>query len=141
MYAIRSYYAYRVPQKKFTLTAADFVAWAWLAGSRITSYNVCYTKLLRLIRGVTPGYPLVPAATAKRSFNDWTSHFNIAYKWTDELLTYASYSEGFKSGGFVQRVFPPKIEVPSFEPETAKVYEVGFKWWDANGRVTLNGAA
>jgi iron complex outermembrane receptor protein len=98
-------------------------------------------NVVGLIRGVTPGYPLVPSGTAKRSFNDWTPHFNIAYKWTETLLTYASYSEGFKSGGFVQRVFPPKIEVPSFDPETAKVYEVGFKWRDANGRVTLNGAA
>ncbi len=65
---------------------------------------------------------------------------NIAYKWTDDLLTYASYSEGFKSGGFVQRVFPPKSEVPFFKPETAAVYELGFKWSDTAGRVRLNGA-
>jgi len=55
-------------------------------------------------------------------------------------MTYASYSEGFKSGGFVQRVFPPKTEVPYFEPETATVYELGFKWFGAEGRVSLNGA-
>jgi iron complex outermembrane receptor protein len=51
-----------------------------------------------------------------------------------------SYSEGFKSGGFVQRVFPPKTEVPSFEPESAKVYELGFKWLGADERLRLNGA-
>jgi iron complex outermembrane receptor protein len=55
-------------------------------------------------------------------------------------MTYASYSEGFKSGGFVQRVFPPKIEVPSFEPETATVYELGFKWLGLNERLRFNGA-
>ncbi len=86
------------------------------------------------------GFPLVPAGTAERSFDDWTPHVNLAYKWTGELLTYLSYSEGFKSGGFVQRVFPPKVEVPSFEPESAKVYELGFKWLAADERLRFNGA-
>ena len=86
------------------------------------------------------GFPLVPGGTAERSFDDWTPHINLAYRWTDDLLTYLSYSEGFKSGGFVQRVFPPKVEVPSFEPETAKVYELGFKWLGSNSRLRLNGA-
>jgi iron complex outermembrane receptor protein len=65
---------------------------------------------------------------------------NFAFEWSDELMTYLSYSEGFKSGGFVQRVFPPKTEVPFFKPETATVYELGFKWLGAAGRVRLNGA-
>ena len=94
------------------------------------------------------GFPLVSIGgqlgsigTAERSFDDWTPHVNLAYNWTGDLLTYVSYSEGFKSGGFVQRVFPPKTEVPSFEPETAKVYELGFKWLGLDERVRLNGAA
>jgi iron complex outermembrane receptor protein len=86
------------------------------------------------------GFPLVPGGTAERSFEDWTPHISLAYKWTEDLLTYLSYSEGFKSGGFVQRVFPPKTEVPSFEPESAKVYELGFKWLGADERLRLNGA-
>ena len=86
------------------------------------------------------GFPLVPGGTVERSFDDWTPHINLAYKWTDDLLTYVSYSEGFKSGGFVQRVFPPKVEVPSFEPETAKVYELGFKLLGLDDRLRLNGA-
>ena len=86
------------------------------------------------------GFPLMPGGTAERSFDDWSPHVNLAYKWTDDLLTYLSYSEGFKSGGFVQRVFPPKTEVPSFEPESAKVYELGFKWLGADERLRLNGA-
>ena len=98
-------------------------------------------NIVGLVRGLTPGFETVPRGTAKRSFNDWTPHLNVAYSWTDGLMTYVSYSEGFKSGGFVQRVFPPKSEVPSFEPETATVYELGFKWMGADGRVVLNGAA
>lgn len=97
-------------------------------------------NIVGLIRGLTPGYPTVPTGTLKRTFNDWTPHLNAAYRWNDELMTYLSYSEGFKSGGFVQRVFPPKTEVPSFEPETAKVYELGFKWLGLGSRLMLNGA-
>ena len=98
-------------------------------------------NIVGLIRGLTPGYETVPRGTVKRTFDDWTPHLNAAYSWNDDLMTYLSYSEGFKSGGFVQRVFPPKTEVPSFEPETATVYELGFKWMGADGRVVLNGAA
>ena len=90
------------------------------------------------------GFPLMllpgGTGTVERSFDDWTPHLNLSYNWTDDVMTYISYSEGFKSGGFVQRVFPPKTEVPSFEPETAKVYELGLKWLGLNDRIRLNGA-
>ena len=97
-------------------------------------------NVVGLIRGLLAGDEVLPRGTVERSFNDYTPHLNVAYKWNEALFTYLSYSEGFKSGGFVQRVFPPKTEVPSFEPETAEVYELGFKWLGAGGRVSLNGA-
>ena len=46
---------------------------------------------------------------------------NLAYRWSDDAMTYLTYSEGFKSGGFTQRVFPPLPAVPSFEPEFAEL--------------------
>ncbi len=97
-------------------------------------------NVVALIRGLQSGDEILPRGTVERTFDDYTPHLNVAYKWNEALFTYVSYSEGFKSGGFVQRVFPPKTEVPSFEPETAKVYELGFKWLGAGGRVSLNGA-
>jgi iron complex outermembrane receptor protein len=97
-------------------------------------------NVVGLIPGLESGDEVLPRGTAKRKFSDWTPHVNVAFRWTDTLLTYVSYSEGFKSGGFVQRVFPPKSEVPSFDPETAVVYELGFKWAGLGDRVRLNGA-
>jgi iron complex outermembrane receptor protein len=97
-------------------------------------------NIVALVPGLTPGFELLPGGTTERSFNDWTPHASIAYRWTDGLMTYFSYSQGFKSGGFVQRVFPPKSEVPSFEPETATVYEVGLKWTGFDDRVRLDAA-
>ena len=32
---------------------------------------------------------------------------NLSYDLNDDLMVYLGYSEGFKSGGFTQRVFPP----------------------------------
>ena len=64
-------------------------------------------------------------------------YVNFAYNWNDNLMTYISYSEGFKGGGFTQRI-PPGRVIESFKPEFAKVYEVGAKW--SNDRVGLSGA-
>jgi iron complex outermembrane receptor protein len=97
-------------------------------------------QIVGLIPGVVPGYEVIPRGTSKLSFSEWTPLASISYQWNEELMIYFSYSEGFKSGGFVQRVFPPKIEIPSFEPETATVYEVGLKWTGLDGRMRLNGA-
>ena len=67
-------------------------------------------------------------------------YLNIAYQWNDDLMTYASYSEGFKGGGFTQRLAPGQT-VESFDPETARVYELGFKWLGFDKRLRLTGAA
>jgi iron complex outermembrane recepter protein len=69
-------------------------------------------------------------------------HINLSYTWNDGLMTYASYSEGFKGGGFEQRVFPPRLQfVPKFDSEIARVFEVGAKSTMFDGRLILNGSA
>ena len=58
----------------------------------------------------------------------------------DDVLLYASYSEGYKSGGFNTSV-DAGLNVVSFEPEEMTAYEVGFKSTLMDGRLRLNGAA
>ncbi len=87
-----------------------------------------------------PGFPILPPSEASVEVQELDPMASIGYQWTDELLTYFTYSEGFKSGGFTQRVFPPLTEAPSFEPEFVTVYEAGFKWQGFDNRVRLNGA-
>jgi iron complex outermembrane receptor protein len=98
-------------------------------------------NIVSLVPGLTSGFELLPRGTTKATFNETTPMVNIAYKWSDDLMTYVSYSEGYKSGGFVQRVFPPKTEVPLFQPETATVYEAGVKWRLFDRRVRLGASA
>ncbi len=90
--------------------------------------------------GIPAGVPLLPPGEVSRTFDRWTPMVNLRYRWSDDVMTYLTYSEGFKSGGYTQRVFPPLPEVSSFEPEVVKTYEAGFKadFWEGRGR--LNGA-
>jgi iron complex outermembrane receptor protein len=97
-------------------------------------------NILALLPGLAAGDEVLPTGTFSDSFSDLTPSANLTYHWNDDLLTYVSYAEGFKSGGFVQRVFPPRTAPPSFEPETSKLYELGFKWTGFGRRARVNAA-
>jgi iron complex outermembrane receptor protein len=62
------------------------------------------------------------------------------YRFTPQLLAYASVSTGFKGGGVNPRPFVADQRLP-FEPETLTTYEVGFKSDMLDRRLRLNGAA
>ena len=90
--------------------------------------------------GIIPsGVRLLPLVTSTESTVEWTPMANISYHWSDSLMTYATWSEGFKSGGFVQRLVVPQAIPDRFDPEFVTSYEAGFKW--GGGNFTLNGAA
>lgn len=93
--------------------------------------------------GLQNGDPLMGPLGQTATITDraWTPMVSLAYRWSPELLTYVSYSEGFKGGGFTQRVFPPFAFIPSFKPETSTTYEFGFKSDLAGRTLRLNGAA
>ena len=97
-------------------------------------------NIVALLPGLESGDELLPRGTTTESFADWTPHANISYRWNEDLMTYFTFSEGFKSGGYVQRVFPPRTEVPVFDPETAQMFEIGFKWTGFDNRLRLNAA-
>jgi len=81
----------------------------------------------------------LPLGAEERETTEFTPMVNVAYDVTDDAMVYATYSEGFRSGGFVQRVFPPLPVVPDFGPEFVDSYEGGVKY--RNGSTTFNAAA
>jgi len=81
--------------------------------------------------------PYVKVATTTK---ETTPMVNLSYRWNPDLMTYVSYSEGFKGGGFTQRIFPPEASLPDFGPEKVKSYEAGFKFNGWDDRLRLNGA-
>lgn len=121
-------------------------------GVRFTRDEKSFTPdqfVITSLIGIPNNTPLLPSVEASRTFKKWTPMVNLSYRWDEALMTYATYSEGFKSGGFTQRVFPPVMPapgqdprdvIPSFDPEIAKVAEAGFKSDLAGKRLRLNGA-
>lgn len=76
--------------------------------------------------------------------NDWdrtTYRAGVDYRLNDNVMTYASYTTGFKSGGFNEQATSPATAVLSFDQETADAFELGLKSDLLDGRMRLNLAA
>jgi len=98
--------------------------------------------LLNVTSGAT-GVPLIlpefPApVSAQDSWSKVTNKFSLNFKPNDDVMFYATYSEGFKSGAFPSQTNLPSVAGQSVNPETVTNKEVGFKsaWW--NNRVQFN---
>lgn len=76
---------------------------------------------------------------AKAKWTETTPKVGVRYQPSDNVMYYASYSEGFKSGGFFARQANYNID-PSYEPEYVKNYEFGWKTSLLDGRMIFNGA-
>ena len=86
------------------------------------------------------------------TFTKFTPRASISYEPNDDHLLYASYSQGFKGGGFDPRAESPQagdidgdgtvspdevFEFFLFEPETVDSYEVGYKGSLLGNRLNL----
>lgn len=102
-----------------------------------------------------PGYT-TESLNDKNDWNDITPRLIVRYMPTDSATLFASYTEGYKSGGYGSFSLNPPIfqwfgdgpddpltaadgYVPAqFKPETVKSYEVGYKGVLADGSMTLD---
>ena len=75
------------------------------------------------------GEPLLagtPSYTLEKSWDAFTPRASLSYKFRPNLMTYMSYSRGFRSGGFNGR--PTSLEeIGSYDPEHLTSYEAGLK--------------
>ncbi len=74
-----------------------------------------------------------PAFVSDDTWEDFSPRVVVDFKVTDDILAYASYSQGFKSGGF--NAFGL---APSFDQEDLNAYEIGLKSDLAGNRLRLN---
>ena len=85
--------------------------------------------------------------TASDSGGSVSGRTNVAYKLTDNLFTYASYAQGYKSGGLNMSGLPldaannPALATAVIKDEKNRTIELGFKSTLLEGRATLNLAA
>ena len=72
--------------------------------------------------------------SGKETFDEFSPRLGVEYKFNPDLMVYASYAHGFKSGGFNMRgniLIDPNAGAP-FDPETVDTIELGLKgsWFD-----------
>jgi len=87
---------------------------------------------------VLPVYGPANNCSAKASFGKFTWRANGEYSIAPGKMVYASYSKGFRSGGFNSRATDPSALGP-YQPETVDAYEVGLKadWLDHTLRTNI----
>jgi iron complex outermembrane receptor protein len=84
--------------------------------------------------------PQVPYTHAEASWTSITPKFGIDYSPIEPILVYASYSQGFKSGGFSASNNATN-PTPKYDPERVTAYEVGFKTHWFEGRKLMTNVA
>ncbi|BCW89210.1 Vitamin B12 transporter BtuB [Alphaproteobacteria bacterium SO-S41] len=97
------------------------------AGLRWTYEEKTFTFDNRVLN--LAGQPIAQSIKGEAT-DDWsafTPKLTIQYQWTDDLLQYVTYSQGFKSGGFDNRATRLDLATLAFEPETVSTYETGLK--------------
>jgi iron complex outermembrane receptor protein len=91
-------------------------------------------------RLIGTGRVRIPKQKVNDRFDAWTPMASISYRLTDNVMGYASWSRGFKSGGFNGRATSGG-ELESFDPEEIRNWEVGLKSSLFDRRLQLNFAA
>ncbi len=80
--------------------------------------------------------------TNSRDFSQFTPRISFSREFSDRLTGYASYSQGFKSGGFDMRgdasLTPETVD--GYDPETVKTFELGLKGSSSDGRFHFGSA-
>lgn len=109
------------------------------AGVRYTREEADFTQFYRQQLGVSQN--------AKKTFTSTTPKLGVNWEVSDNFMTYASYTQGFKSGGFnpippnADTGVPDQIGAPTpYDPEDVESYEVGFKYQTVDGKFRLNAA-
>jgi iron complex outermembrane receptor protein len=90
----------------------------------------------------TPDVKWLPVRLYEKTFSKTTFSGNLSYRWSEAAMTYLSYSQGFKGGGWNSHFNRPiqATDPHSFKEETAESYEAGFKLDLLGETLRLNGA-
>lgn len=72
------------------------------------------------------------------NWSEFTPRVSLDYDVTDDILAYASYSRGYRAGGFNGRANSASAVATGYDPETVDSYELGLKTSFAGGDVILN---
>ena len=90
---------------------------------------------------VWPGNGETQCAQGSKELAETTPLVSLGYDVSENMFAYATYSEGFRSGGFPSRINEFVTPLPEYDPEFAKTFEIGLKADLLDNRLRLNVAA
>jgi iron complex outermembrane recepter protein len=149
--------ALRTGSSQYDAFAGDFSSRSWAAYGEAT---LDLTTRLSLIAGLRytdddkhliqtdtasrPGSAFIGAGfktpVIRRDDKAWTPKLALSFGLSDDILTYASYTSGYKGGGF--QYIPTTIAAArtTFRPERSNAFEVGFKsqFWKRRGTFNIS---
>lgn len=73
------------------------------------------------------------------TWSEFTPKLGLRYRFNEDVMFFATYSEGYRSGGFNGRVNSLEEARQPYDPETIDNFEVGFKSEWLGNRLRLNG--
>lgn len=85
--------------------------------------------------------PALYSGSARKSWSRFTPKVTLDYRPTNDFLLYATYSQGYRSGGFNGRGQTIFSASTPYDPETVAAYEIGAKSEFFDRKVALNVAA
>ena len=93
--------------------------------------------------GVPDGVSVLEAfdVSADASWEEFTMKANVGYQLTNDAYLYATFSEGYKAGGYQGLAATEVAAETPFDPEYATMYEVGAKTEWLDNRLRINIAA
>ncbi|AAK24369.1 TonB-dependent receptor [Caulobacter vibrioides] len=76
----------------------------------------------------------------KQTFSNFSPKVGVQLHPADDLMTYVSWSKGYKTGGWTTRLTNPQLTAQPFGEEVATTWEAGFKSKLLDRRLQLNGS-
>ncbi|MDP8983807.1 MAG: TonB-dependent receptor [Pseudomonadota bacterium] len=129
---------YSIEQKKFEGFNSDLNAFYY----KISGLYPVTAANAAILNFPDPSQPLrfFPPGVNHQTFHVNTPTAGVDYHFTDDVMSYVSYSKGFKSGGWTTRVTGPiaNAGLAAFGPETAQTYEIGLKSVFFDHRMNVN---
>jgi iron complex outermembrane receptor protein len=105
-----------------------------IAGGRYSYDDKTLSESQPVFAVAGPPFQTTPPGPNSQDFKVFTPTLGLQYQFAKDLMTYVTYSKGYKDGGWTTRLTAPldPLHVPTFGPEEANTYELGTKseWLD-----------
>ena len=105
-----------------------------IAGGRYSYDRKTLSESQPVFAVAGPPSETTPAGDNSQDFSVFTPTLGLQYSFTKDVMSYLTYSKGYKDGGWTTRLTKALVplHIPTFGPEKANTYELGVKsdWLD-----------